>query len=287
MTGRHRTVLRRWEWSNPTKPTHLEVLETQVPDTDRAPLLFVHGLAHGAWCFSEHWQGAAALRGYSSYAISLRGHGGSGGGQRLGRTLLRDYVHDVLQVVSTMPTVPVIVGHSLGALVVQRVLQRYPARAGVLLTPVPAGGIPHSIIDGVRRKPLALAATLAGRTLRLAEDDLFAQLPADEAARYVSRLGPESPWAQFAMMRPERLGPVTSPVLVVGAEDDRLIAGADVTRAAAALNVPLTWVPGGHDVMLDGQWEVVLNTVLDWIDGSCLPGSPPLPGAGLVPALEL
>jgi pimeloyl-ACP methyl ester carboxylesterase len=287
MNGRHRTVLRRWEWSNPTKPTHLEVLATEVPDTNRPPLLFVHGLAHGAWCYNEHWQDAAADRGYSSYAVSLRGHGGSGGGQQLGRTLLRDYVHDVLQVISTLDTVPVIVGHSLGGLVVQRVLQRYPARAGVLLTPIPAGGIPHSIIDGVRRKPLTLAATLAGRTLRLTEDDLFAHLPPDEAARYVSRLGKESPWAQFAMMRPERLGPVTSPVLVVGAEDDALIAGADVTRAAAALNAPLTWVPGGHDVMLDGHWQDVLNTVLDWVDHTCPPGSPPLPGSALVPRLAL
>ncbi len=287
MNGAHRTVLRRWEWSTPPKATHLEILSREVPGSTRPPLLFIHGLAHGAWCYDEHWLDAAAQRGYSSYALSLRGHGGSGGSTRLGRTMMRDYVHDVLQAITELPSVPVLVGHSLGALVTARVLQRYPARAGVLLTPVPAGGIPHSIAAGLRKKPLALASTMVGRTLALTADDLFSSLPPDEAARLVSRLGRESPWAQFAMMRPERMGPILSPVLVVGAEQDALIAGADVTRAAAALNAPLTWVPGGHDVMLDGAWREVLDTVLDWVDETCPAGSPPLPGAAKLEPLDL
>ena len=279
-------VLRRREWAWPSKPVHLEVRAQTVPGTDRPPLLFLHGLAHGAWCYAEHWQPAAAERGYSSYAMSLRGHGGSGGQTRLGRTTLRDYVHDVLQVLSTLDQPPVLVAHSLGTLVAQRVLQRYPARAGVLLTPVPAGGIPATMVSGLRSKPVDFTRAVLGGTLRLRSEDLFADLPDVQARDYVSRLGRESPWAQYAMLVPESLGPIDPPVLVVGAREDTLVAAADVRRCAKALAVEPVWVPGGHDVMLDGAWAEVLSTVLDWVDTTCPPG-PPLPGAREMPPLDI
>jgi pimeloyl-ACP methyl ester carboxylesterase len=53
--------------------------------------------------------------------------------------VLRDYVYDVVQVAVALPVRPVLIGHGLGALVVARVLARYPARAAVLLTPAIPG----------------------------------------------------------------------------------------------------------------------------------------------------
>lgn len=280
-----RKVVRRREWAWPSKPVHLEILSREV-DTDKPPLLFVHGLGHGAWCFAENWQDAAAQRGYSSYAMSLRGHGGSGGANRLRRSTVRDYVHDVLQVLTTLPQPPVIIGHSMGTLITQRVIQRYPARAAVLLTPIAAGGIPGTMVQGMRRKPLDFARAVLGGTLRLRERDLFAELPEAQAASYTSRVGRESAWAQYAMLLPESLGPVDSPVMVVGAEQDTLVAASDVQRCARALGVEPVWVPGGHDVMLDASWEQGLDVVLDWVDLVAPPGAP-LPGAREVPALAL
>lgn len=279
-------VLRRAEWAWPTQPVHLEVIARDVPDSDSPPLLFLHGLGHAAWCYAEHWQEAAAARGYSSYALSYRGHGGSGGQNDLRRATLRDYVHDVLQVITTLPQPPVVIAHSLGTLVAQRLLQRYPARAGVLMTPIPAGGIPGTVVQGMRRKPVDFTKAVLGATLRFSADDLFSDLPPEVARGYVSRIGRESPWAQYAMLRPERLGPPLCPVLVVGAEDDRLVAAADVERCARALGTQPLWVPGGHDVMLDGSCPDVLDTILDWVDATCPPG-PPLSGARELPPLEV
>ncbi len=281
-----RKVLRRAEWAWPTKPVHLEVLSA-AGDDEKPPLLFVHGLGHGAWCFAESWLDAAAARGYGAHAVSLRGHGGSGGQNDLGRATVRDYVHDVLQAVTRLPQPPVLIGHSLGALVVQRVLQRYPAPAAVLLTPIPAVGAPATIAQMLRRKPAEVLRGTVGATIRLTADDLFADLPADQARDYASRIGRESGWAQYAMMRPERLGPVDCPVLVVGARQDRLVAAADVERCARSLNASLIWVPGGHDVMLDGPRLQVLGAVLDWVGTTCPPGTPRLPGAGLTRPLQL
>src|SRR5205085_6494592 len=104
------------------RPT-LEVLERQrAEDTGRPPLLFVHGLGHGAWCW-EHWLDAAADAGYPAYAVSLRGHGGSSGGLRTAR--LSGYVDDVVATAESLPRPPVLVGHSMGGLVVMQALARY------------------------------------------------------------------------------------------------------------------------------------------------------------------
>ncbi len=279
-----RRVLRRTEWAWPTAPVHLEVVSVEV-DSPNPPLVFVHGLGHGAWCF-EPWQQAAAERGWSSHALSLRGHGGSGGHNELGRTTLRDYEHDVLQVIAGLADVPVLVGHSLGALVVQRVLQRYPARAGVLLAPIPEAGAPATLAGMARHRPTQIVRATVGATIRLRAQDLFADLPEAQARSYASRLGRESPLAQYAMLRPRTVGPVDSPVLVVGAEQDGLVAAADVRRCAESLGAELSWVKGGHDLMLDGPRDVALEAVLEWVEAVC-PVGPALPGARLTQPLHL
>jgi pimeloyl-ACP methyl ester carboxylesterase len=138
----------------------------------------------------------------------------------------------------------------------------------------------------LRRKPAETLRGVAGATIRLTAEDLFADLPADQARDYASRIGRESRWAQYAMIRPERLGQVDCPVLVVGATQDRIVAAADVERCARSLAAQVTWVPGGHDVMLDGPRLQTLGTVLDWIESASGIGAP-LPGARLTRPLQL
>src|SRR5204863_8880860 len=97
-----RRVLRPMEWAFPVAPVEREVIVQAPPERDdsRPPLLFVPGLGHGAWVFASRWLDHAAARGFSSYAMSLRGHGESGSARR---TTLRAYTHDVVQVASRMP----------------------------------------------------------------------------------------------------------------------------------------------------------------------------------------
>jgi len=64
---------------------------TPATDSDRAPLLFVHGAYVGAWCWAEHWLPWFAAQGYPAYAPSLRGHGRSAGRERLNAFGLADY----------------------------------------------------------------------------------------------------------------------------------------------------------------------------------------------------
>ena len=103
----------------------LEVIERKSTlPTAHPPLLFVHGSAHGAWCWAEHYLDYFAEHGFDAYALSLRGHGASGGRERLRWASVADYVDDVAEVAATLPSAPVVIGHSLGGMVVQKYLER-------------------------------------------------------------------------------------------------------------------------------------------------------------------
>ena len=64
------------------------------------------------------------------------------------------------------------------------------------------------------RRPIPAVGTmraLAGASLTLTAADLFTDLDPVLAAGYVSRIGRESPWAQYAMAVPRRLEPIDVP----------------------------------------------------------------------------
>jgi pimeloyl-ACP methyl ester carboxylesterase len=262
-------VMRPFDWAFPSVPvSHREVISA-VPaeSTGRPPLLMVHGIAHAAWCFGEHWVPAAAEAGYPAYAVSLRGHGGSAGGRRLRRTLMRDYVHDVMQTITELPVPPVLIGHSMGAAVAKLVAERYPLRGLVLLTPAPLHSGIGDLLAIAQDRPLDALGAVVGRTLSMTPELLFEGLDAETAQAYADRMSTESPLVQYELLLPRRTGPIRCPVLVVGTPSDRLVRPADVQRTAESYGVEPVWFPGmGHDVMLDRGWDSVLDTVLAFAD---------------------
>lgn len=104
-----------------------------VQGTDHPPLILVHGAANSAqvWPF---WQDELARRGWSSYALDLRGHGRSEP-LDLSETRMADYVDDVLTVAGELTKAPVLVGWSMGGLVALIAAGRCQARACIGLAP--------------------------------------------------------------------------------------------------------------------------------------------------------
>jgi pimeloyl-ACP methyl ester carboxylesterase len=245
----------------------LEVLERQpAADDGRPPLLFVHGLGHGAWCW-QHWQAAAAEAGYPTYAVSLRGHGSSSG--RLRTALLRHYVDDVVATAQSLPRPAVLVGHSMGGLVVQRALARYAARAAVLVAPVPAHPAVASLAAIARRHPGDALRIVAGGSLPLRADYLFHELPEPEAQDHADRCGGESAVVQYQLLmhRPARPPLGSPPVLVLATPDDRLVPIRGVRSTAVRYGADVVEFPGmGHDLMLDARWREPLDAMLSWLD---------------------
>jgi pimeloyl-ACP methyl ester carboxylesterase len=244
----------------------LEVLE-RLPDADtgRPPLLFVHGLGHGAWCW-ENWLDAAAAAGHPSYAVSLRGHGGSQG--RLKTALLGQYVDDVVRTAATLPRPAVLVGHSMGGLVVQRALARYAAVAGVLVAPVPAHPAVAALMRIARQHPLDALRIVAGGSLPLRAEYLFRDLEPAEAARHTDRCGGESALVQYQLLmhRPARPPLGAPPVLVLATPDDGLVPLPGIRSTAERYGADVREFPGiGHDLMLDVRWREPLDALLDWL----------------------
>jgi pimeloyl-ACP methyl ester carboxylesterase len=254
----------------------LEILERQpATDSGRPPLLFVHGLGHGAWCW-EHWLDAAAEAGHPAYAVSLRGHAGSPG--RLRTALLSQYVDDVVRTATGLGTPAVLIGHSMGGLVVQRALARYAARAGVLVAPVPAHPAVGALMRIARQHPLDALRIVAGGSLPLRPEYLFAELGPDEARRHTERCHGESAVVQYQLLlhRPAPAPLGRAPVLVLASPDDRLIPLAGIRSTAARYDADLLEFPGiGHDLMLDARWREPLKAMLDWLEtaGAAAPAS--------------
>ena len=99
-------------------------------------ILLVHGAWHGPWCWDE-FSAYLGERGHEVRAVELRGHDRAPG--RIWHRL-RDYVEDVRAAAAEFGEPPVLVGHSMGGLVVQKCLEDGEAAGAVLLAPPPRRG---------------------------------------------------------------------------------------------------------------------------------------------------
>ena len=241
------------------------------------PIVFVHGAYVGAWCWAEHWLEWFAAEGCDAHAVSLRGHGRSGGRERLHDFGLADYADDLSAVLGGLERAPVLVGHSMGALVVQKAIERGAACAAtVLICPVPPFGVlPASFSLAFTRPALftEIQAMAAGHRVSLdaLQQALFAGLiDAERLQRIYSRMQPESRRAMLDMSGwglPAPWGAARLPTLVLGAEKDALIPAHFAETSARMLGAEYRRLEGcGHAVMLDAQWQGAARVVRDWID---------------------
>jgi alpha-beta hydrolase superfamily lysophospholipase len=107
-------------------------------------------------------------------------------------------------------------------------------------------------------------------TPQLAQEALFsADMPEDKVKSYFSLLQDESYRAYLDMMglslpRPER---VRTPILVMGAADDRLISPSEVEATARAYQTQAEVLPDmAHDMMLEAGWHAVADRILIWLN---------------------
>jgi len=254
----------------------LELLACPVGGTP-PPLLFVHGAYVGAWCWAEHWLPWFAAQGYPAYALSLRGHGHSGGRERLHEFGLAAYADDLLAAIAQLERAPILVGHSMGALVVQKALERgIDCTAAVLVCPVPPFGVLPATFSLAFTRPALFAqiqALAAGHRVSLdaLQQAMFSgPLDADRLQRVYARMQPESRRALLDMSGwglPQPWRAARTPTLVLGAARDVLIPVALAESSARMLGAEYRRLEGlGHAVMLEAGWEAPARAVRDWLD---------------------
>ena len=174
----------------------LEVIDRGSPTTAHpAPLLFVHGAWHAAWCW-DSFLGFFSAKGHRALAVSLRGHVGSPTPKRLRNCSLADYVEDVQSVAAMLPATPVVIGHSLGGFILQKYLESNDAPVGVLVASAPPQGSFGFTMRLLRRYPwLTTRAMITGDALHgfntpAVARQLFysAQTPDCDVTRYAALL---------------------------------------------------------------------------------------------------
>lgn len=103
---------------------NLEIIERK-PSKLRENLRFFSytELSSSAKCWEVYYLDYFAEKGYHAIAISLSGPGASKGGDRLYTLAISDYVQDVASIIATMDQEPILVGHSMGGLIIQDYLK--------------------------------------------------------------------------------------------------------------------------------------------------------------------
>lgn len=243
----------------------------------RTPLVFVHGAYVGAWCWEEHFLPWFAERGFPSYALSLRGHGKSAGREQLHSFGLADFADDLEAVLADLGRPAVLIGHSMGALVVQKYLERGERRAAAaaFVCPVPPFGVlPSSFMLAWTRPALfsEINGLAVGRRVSRGalHEALFAgPVDNERIERYYARMQPESRRALLDMSGwglPQTWRLELPAALVLGAERDALIGASAARTTAQLLGAQYRELPGlGHAVMLDPGWRAAAEALEGWL----------------------
>ena len=257
----------------------LEVLTRQPAQGRRpTPLLFVHGAYSSARQWEAFFLPFFAGHGWAAHAVSLRGHGASGGRETVRSARLRDYVADVVRVIETLPAPPVLIGHSMGGMIVQKVLVERAVPGAVLMCSVPPHGLLVSTLSAMFGNPLMFwqmsalqqlgpeAATLDG-----ARRALFLKDTPDD---WIRRVLPSAEQESDAVMLdmtfrdlPPSRGRRDVPMLVLGAGRDACITRTAVTETAHAFGVTADIFEDlPHALMMVPEWERPARRILEWLE---------------------
>lgn len=256
----------------------LEIIH-HAPEKDIGgpPLLFIHGAFTGAWCWDENFLQWFADRGLHAYAVSLRGHGESEGHENLHSFGIDDYVEDVARAVATLPSPPVLIGHSMGGFIAQKYIINGDAAGMVLMASVPPSGLigPAMTLAAIRPTLLWQIGAMQAHdeqymTMEQVQAALFSDsVPVEVISKCMAKFQNESRRACMDMYGFDMpfAAPLTyAQVKVIGAGKDLLISTPHVYATAAMYGVAADIFPHlGHGIMLEPGWEEVTASILAWL----------------------
>lgn len=245
---------------------------------DRPPVLLLHGL-FGRPGLLDPWVRTLERAGYTVHTPTLPGRDPVDE-STLSRSGVQDYVEVVREARAQLDTAPVIIGHSMGGLLGQRLAAESETAALVLLASIPPGALRAQIRSMPHLFPL-LPSIIAGRAIRPSDRTMRAvplsSLPAAEQDEILPRLVPDAGRVFRSMMLGTSdmrvpAGAVTCPVLCVSGTDDRNVSNA-TSRALARRYGAEHQVHDGlpHWIVAESLIEQVAPPVLVWLDDTLDP----------------
>lgn len=248
---------------------------------DGPPVLFVHGMWHADWCW-ELFVAVFRDAGFNARAMNLRQHERRRGKpRRLRWWSLQDYVDDLEREIARYNTPPVLIGHSLGCLLIEIVLSRMRPPAVVLLAPTRHDIFRRSVWRFFKRHPLRFAQLLTTFTIwppictpKMCQEMLFSPaLPEADVLKWHACLQNESYWLAAQLLwgfGPKPAPPIGIPTLVISGDRDQAVTFEDAQQVAAYHGTDAVKKPGmAHDLMLNEGAHQVAADVLDWLRQRC------------------
>lgn len=238
----------------------------------KPPVLLIHGMFGGSWMW-EPYQSLLARHGYESHALTLRGHHDSRRVPDVGRIPVADYVDDALEIARSLRD-PIIIGHSMGGLIAQKVAERGIGRAIVLIGAAPPRWIPAMSGELLRRLVKYVKELFLTQPLLPSRDDadalMFNRTPAAQADDEYRRLVPESGRAALEMAfgtHAVHAPRITAPILVITGREDKFVVPRVARAIARKYRAELREYDNfAHHIINEPGWEAPAAEIVEWLE---------------------
>ena len=241
------------------------------------PILMLHGMWHGAWCWAE-WQKLLAKMGWESHAISLPGHGASPPKKSVRFSTMGDYLSILKQELGRMPQKPVLMGHSMGGALIQWYLKKVADDLPAVV--LVASWTSHSTMgDGallhLKRDPIGFL--LVGLTLStqpfIRNAKRAASMLITEGATYTPEELHGKLCEESALVLNQHNPPLwqplpnpRTPILWLGAEKDAVVGLKGARKSAEFYGADFRLVEGvGHNLMMEKNYAETAKEIDHWL----------------------
>jgi len=246
-------------------------------NSDKPTIIFVHGAWHGkgSWDqFVEYFTD----QGYDCVAFNFPGHDGD---QPFGYRFngIGSYVKNLEEVAAKYKN-PILVGHSVGGLVIQKYLEINSAGAAILLASVPFDGIPWSTISKLLVQhfdillKVGLLQTVPVKDQSIARKFFYQEnTPAKIVEKNYQSLVPETPLTLLRIslsgklwLSPFKVKDSSIPRLMLYGDRDYFMTVGSQERLSKKWDCEAKLLPGfSHNMMDEQNWEQVADKINDWL----------------------
>jgi non-heme chloroperoxidase len=255
------------------------------------PVVFVHGL----WLHATSWGPWAEFFGAAGYAPLAPGWPGDADTaegtrsqpDRVAGKGIDDVVEHYARIIADLDSPPIVIGHSFGGLIAQRLLGQDLAAAAVAIDPAPAKGVYYLPPSALRVASIALRRP-ANRNLAVAltrEQFRYGfgnAIPEQESAELYDRWNIPSPGkplfedalANFTPSSPAKVNTgnkTRGPLLITAGGKDHTVPHAISTATrrlyhkSPAVTDLKEFPDRGHSLTIDHGWREVAQGALDWL----------------------